>query len=171
MGLNVPSMIRRLGLILALTLCAEAKAEVVPLSCAGTIFPEKLQQTFVLLVDTDKKTVAVGNYEPSAFIDASSSFIDFEAASITADPPHATKSGVSSGSLNRITGEVIIRIFNDGGALVCSAETARKHKSCFNPMKPKQPAGPADDARQHARARPQLLYGGTHAAVTALKLP
>jgi hypothetical protein len=126
MGLTVPSMIRRLALILALTLCAEAKAEIVPLSCAGTIFPEKVQQTFVLLVDTDKKTVAVGNYEPSPFIDASSSFIDFEAASITADPPHATKSGVSSGSLNRITGEVIVRIFNDGGGLSLFSGTCKK---------------------------------------------
>jgi hypothetical protein len=126
MGLNVPSMIRRLALILALTLCAEAKAEIVPLSCDGTIFPETVQQTFVLLVDTDKKTVAVGNYEPSPFIDASSSFIDFEAASITEDPPHATKSGVSSGSLNRITGEVIIRIFNDGGGLSLFSGTCKK---------------------------------------------
>jgi hypothetical protein len=120
-----------LALTLVLTLCTEARAEVVALSCAGTIFPEKVQQTFVLLVDTDKKTVTVGKYEPSPFIDASSSFIDFQAVSITADPPHATKSGVSSGSLNRITGEVIIRIFNDDGSLSLFSGTCEKTQKLF----------------------------------------
>jgi hypothetical protein len=35
MGLNVPSMIGRLALILALTLCAEAKAEIVQAAING----------------------------------------------------------------------------------------------------------------------------------------
>jgi hypothetical protein len=83
--------------------CGDASAEPVTLACSGTLralrggvsSPEE-PWTFALAVDTDKKIVTVGNYEPVPIAgDASKSTIVFMAS------PPTNIYGVSSGTLGR----------------------------------------------------------------------
>lgn len=96
--------------------CAEAYAEPVTLACSGTLralrggvsSPEE-PWTFALIVDTDKKIVTVQDYEPVTIAgDASKNTIVFMAS------PTTNIYGVSSGTLNRLTGAASIHIINDG---------------------------------------------------------
>jgi hypothetical protein len=91
----------------------EACAESVSLSCSGTL--RVLQAgvsspvTFALVVDADNKIVTVADYEPVPIVgDAFKSTLVF-----TASPP-TNIYGVSSGTLNRLTGAASIHIIDDG---------------------------------------------------------
>jgi hypothetical protein len=121
--------IRMLPLIFLLAICAEAKAELASLSCSGTFrairagvsTPEE-PWTFSLIVDVDKKTVTVNDL-PSVPIlgDATENTIAFMASRETSDY------GVSTGTLNRITGATQIHIIQDGlQILTGTCKAARK---------------------------------------------
>jgi hypothetical protein len=105
-------------LIWGVTLVREARAQVTELACSGTLrvirggvsTPEE-PWTFSLIIDMDKKTAKVGDYEPvELFGDSSKNTVAFM-------PPRTRTSdyGVSTGTLNRITGEASINIIRDDG--------------------------------------------------------
>jgi hypothetical protein len=103
-----------LALVLAFTGCKDPQQ--VTLACSGTLrvlqggvsSPEE-PWTLSLAVNTEKKSVTVGSYEPTpVFGDASKDTIVFMMASL------ANNYGVSTGTLNRITGAVSVHIFDEG---------------------------------------------------------
>src|SRR5262249_24891486 len=84
------------------------------LSCSGTLYvlsagrpsPEE-PWTLSLIIDTDKKTVTVADYPPVKL------FSD-EKNTVVFNPSPPSDFGVSTGTLNRITGEARIRIIREG---------------------------------------------------------
>ena len=108
-------LIRTLPLVFLQLLCAEARAEVVSLSCSGTLHvirtgvptPEEPWMS-ALIVDTDRKTVTVDDWPSVPF------FGDTSKNTIVFSPSPPSDYGVSSGTLNRITGETSIRIIKEG---------------------------------------------------------
>jgi hypothetical protein len=121
-------LIRTLPLVFLQLLCAEAtRAEVVSLSCSGTSrVTAKPEQpwTFALIVDTDRKTVTVDDWPSVPFLeDPSKNVIAF-----WPNPPR--EYGVSTGTLNRITGETSIHILpvSEGGLQIIrgTCKPARK---------------------------------------------
>jgi hypothetical protein len=116
------------ALIFILTLPPEVKAQVTQLACSGTLrviragisSPEE-PWTFALIIDIDKKTVTVDDYEPvQLFGDSSQNTVAFM-------PSTPSNFGVSTGTLNRITGEASIHIIRDGLRIMRGiCESARK---------------------------------------------
>lgn len=103
------------ALILVLTLSAEGRAEATYLSCSGTLrlvhagISSEQPFTFSLTINADKKTVMVDDYEPVQWLeDRSKNIVTFEASS------PLSSFGVSTGTLNRITGAARIHILQDG---------------------------------------------------------
>jgi hypothetical protein len=124
-----PATIRILPLIFLLVLCAEVSAEVASLSCSGTVrairagmsMPKK-PWTFSLIIDIDKKTATVNDLPPVPIMgDTSKNIIVFMASRQTSNY------GVSSGTLNRLTGATRIHIIEDGlQILIGTCKPARK---------------------------------------------
>ena len=114
---SFPFTVAGIALIGALTLTPEAKAQVTQLACSGTIrvvaggisSPEE-PWSFSVIIDMDKKSVTVNDYEPVE-LDRSGNTVTFLAS------PRSNY-GVSTGTLNRITGEASIRIIKDDGLWV-----------------------------------------------------
>ena len=115
---SFPFTVAGIALIGALTLTPEAKAQVTQLACSGTVrvvaaggvsSPEE-PWSFSVIIDMDKKSVTVDEYEPVE-LDRSGNTVTFLAS------PRSNY-GVSTGTLNRITGEASIRIIKDDGLWV-----------------------------------------------------
>jgi hypothetical protein len=84
-------------------------AEVTYLSCSGTIragLPKERSsdETWMLslVVDTDKETITVDDHEPVQLSGGSKNVLTFMSAA-------PTQEGVSTGTLNRITGKARVR--------------------------------------------------------------
>jgi hypothetical protein len=102
-----------LALIFGLTLCAEVKAEVTYLTCAGTMQQSDVLQpagsdttepsTLSVVIDADKKLVTVEEYAPVAMQDITATSVYFESSG-TSLPR------VGSGMLDRITGQLSVAI-------------------------------------------------------------
>jgi hypothetical protein len=105
-----------IALIFVLVCAGACTEEPVALACSETL--RQIQAgvsslaepwTFVLTVDTDKKIVTVEKYEPVPIAgDASKTTVVFMAS------PATNIYGVSSGTLNRLTGAASIHIIDDG---------------------------------------------------------
>jgi hypothetical protein len=76
------------------------------------------------------KTVKVGEYEPVPYHDQGGPIVLFEAASITGNPSRGTKSEVSSGTLNRITGQVSVRLLQNEGNPQSFSGTCKSTQKC-----------------------------------------
>jgi hypothetical protein len=124
-------LIRILPLMFLHLASAEANAEVVSLACLGTsrvpfASPEE-HWTFVLKVDLDRRTVTVNDLPSVPF------FGDSEKDTVVfiASPP-SSQPGVSSGSLNRLTGAVRVHIIIDeGGQLQIVTGTCKPATKLF----------------------------------------
>ena len=89
-------------------------AEPTYLSCSGTTYvisaarpsPEE-PYTVSLIIDRDKKTVTVGDYPPVKLLSDEKNAVVFM-------PSPPSDFGVSTGTLNRITGEASIHIIREG---------------------------------------------------------
>src|SRR5262249_10162628 len=103
------------ALFFALSLPPDATAQVTNLSCIGTLrvvregasLPEE-PWTFSLVMDTDKKTVTLDDYEPVSLLE------DTSRNTVVFMPSTPVEWGVSIGSLNRDTGQASINILKDG---------------------------------------------------------
>jgi len=103
------------ALIFVLSLPPEATAQVTNLSCIGTLrvirqgvsLPEE-PWTFSVIMDTDKKTVTLEDYEPVPL------FEDISRNTVVLMPSIPIEWGVSTGTLNRVTGQASINILKDG---------------------------------------------------------
>jgi hypothetical protein len=124
-----PLIVKTLAVMFIQLIYAEASAEVATLSCSGTLrviragvsTPEE-QWTFAPIVDTDRKTVTVDDWPSVPFLgDTSTNTIAFM-------PSKPSDYGVSTGTLNRITGETSILIIKTG----CKYSTAHAsaHDNC-----------------------------------------
>ena len=116
---SFPFTVAGIALIGALTLTPEAKAQVTQLACSGTIrvvaggisSPEE-PWSFSVIIDMDKKSVTVNDYEPVELLGGpSANTVAFLAS-------QGSNYGVSTGTLNRITGEASIRIIKHDGLWV-----------------------------------------------------
>jgi hypothetical protein len=102
-------------LLLDYVTAAEAKAEITYLSCTGTLrtiragvsSPEE-PWSFSLIVDTERKTIRVGDYEPLPFHQNTSDDMIAFSASPSSD------FGVSTGILDLITGQASVHIIKRG---------------------------------------------------------
>jgi hypothetical protein len=100
--------------VAALWISTAQAAEPAYLSCSGTLrvarggssSPEE-PWTLSLVIDTDKKTVTVDDYTPVQLLADEKNRVVFM-------PRPASGYGVSTGTLNRITGEASIHIIKDG---------------------------------------------------------
>jgi hypothetical protein len=124
----LPSAAAGIALIFILTLPPEAKAQVTQLACSGTLrvisagvsSPEE-PWTFSIIIDTDKKTVTVDDYNPVRLLE------DTTKNTVVFMPSPPSDFGVSTGTLSRITGEVSIHIIRDGLQIIRGiCKSARK---------------------------------------------
>ena len=121
----------RIAVSIALMLvCSEAMAEVTYLSCSGTIIrariPKELsseeQWALSLIVDSDGETITVDDHEPVKL--SGGNVLTF----MSADP---TQEGVSTGTLNRITGKASINIIDPNLGLLMFAGICKKAQKIF----------------------------------------
>jgi hypothetical protein len=124
----LPSAAAGIALIFILTLPPEAKAQVTQLACSGTLrvisagvsSPEE-PWTFSITIDTDKKTVTVDDYNPVRMLE------DTTKNTVVFMPSPPSDFGVSTGTLNRITGEASIHIIRDALQIIRGiCKSARK---------------------------------------------
>jgi hypothetical protein len=121
----------RIAVSIALMLvCSEAMAEVTYLSCSGTMIravePREPSPdwTLSLIVDTEKETITVEDYEPVQLSGGSKQVLVFMSANPTQD-------GVSTGTLNRISGKVSINIIDPTLGLLKYAGICKQAQKLF----------------------------------------
>ena len=123
-------VIRTVPLIFLLAACAEASAEVTSLSCSGAsrtiqsgVPTRKERWTFSLIVDVHKKTVTVNDLPPVPIMgDTSKNTIVFKKS------PEMSNYGVSTGTLNRLTGATRVHMIMQDGLqiVIATCKAARK---------------------------------------------
>ena len=117
--------------IALMLVCSEAMAEVTYLSCSGTIragIPKEgsSDETWMLslVVDTDKEIITVDDQEPVQLSGGSKNVLTFMSAA-------PTQKGVSTGTLNRITGKASINIIDPNLGLLMFAGICKKAQKIF----------------------------------------